>query len=362
MRFIFQCLLFTLLLTSCSGNKQQMCRLSGELTGITDDTLLLWGTDRLYQRIDTIPVKGGKFDVRIPLDTLVEAILYTPDGEQHPLFLERGTRVTLRGSLPDSLYASGSYNDSIYALLDTIRSVIPNDTLLPRQLALQYLRRHPGDPSAVFVVRHFFAEEDPAPVREHVREALSLLNPFMRDYPLIAQLDDQYSRNDEVSLQHSLPTFSIPDKDGVIINRFRYGGRPILLHFWATWSPESREQSRALRPLYESEKKQYRKETDRLAILGISLDSDRSQWLDAVAADSLEWDQACNFRAWDLDLLRRLNITTLPCNILVNDRGSIRGINLTTEQIEEELKAIRKEKEEQEKAQKERERERRARR
>ena len=227
---------------------------------------------------------------------------------------------------------------------------------------MQYLRRHPGDPSAVFVVRHFFAEEDPAPVREHVREALSLLNPFMRDYPLIAQLDDQYSRNDEVSLQHSLPTFSIPDKDGVIINRFRYGGRPILLHFWATWSPESREQSRALRPLYESEKKQYRKETDRLAMLGISLDSDRSQWLDAVAADSLEWDQACNFRAWDLDLLRRLNITTLPCNILVNDRGSIRGINLTLEQIEEELKAIRKEKEEQEKAQKERERERRARR
>ena len=70
MRFIFQCLLFTLLLTSCSGNKQQMCRLSGELTGITDDTLLLWGTDRLYQRIDTILVKGGKFDVRIPLDTL----------------------------------------------------------------------------------------------------------------------------------------------------------------------------------------------------------------------------------------------------------------------------------------------------
>ena len=97
-------------------------------------------------------------------------------------------------------------------------------------------------------------------------------------------------------------------------------------------------------------------------MLGISLDSDRRQWLDAVSADSLEWDQACNFRAWDLDLLRRLNITTLPCNILVNDRGSIRGINLTTEQIEEELKVIRKEKEEQEKAQKERERERRNRR
>ena len=103
MRVIVQCLLFILLLTGCSGNKQQICRFSGELAGITEDTLFLWGTDRLYQRIDTIPVKGGKFDVRIPLDTIVEAILCTPDGKQHPLFLERGTRITLRGSLPDSL-------------------------------------------------------------------------------------------------------------------------------------------------------------------------------------------------------------------------------------------------------------------
>ena len=337
--------LLCLLLLIGSCRRQQpldVCQVSGEITGLADDTLLLWGADQLYPHIDTIPAVGGKFQVTLPIDTLAETVLYTPDGRMYPLFLERGTSVTITGSLGDSLTVTGSVNDSVYALL---RAAQPLDTLQRRDLVLGYLRRHPADPSSVFVVRHFYADgtqiDDAA-----ADEALHELVPLMRDYPFIARLDDYTGKYASIAVGRSIPTFAIPDTAGVAVNRFTYPDQSILLQFWASWSPESRESSRALRSLYERQQK-LRKKEDRLAIIGVSLDSDRAQWRDAIHADTLPWAQLCNFRSWDTDLVQRLGITELPYNILINDRGYIRGINLTPEQIEQEQKVILSEKERQ---------------
>ena len=333
------CLLLTLL-TGCRHQNPDVCTLSGEITGLGDDTLLLWGADHLYPHIDTIPAVGGKFQATLPIDTLAETVLYTPDGRQHPLYLERGTQLTITGSLGDSLLVTGSVNDTLYALLRAAQP-LATDTVQLRALVTGYLRRHPADPTSVYVIRHFYAsgtqiDDDAADA------ALRELVPLMRDYSLIAQLDDYTGKYASIAVGRSIPTFALPDTAGVVTNRFTYPEQSILLQFWASWSPESREHSRALRPLYDAQQK-LRKKEDRLAIVGVSLDSDRRDWLRAIRADSLPWAQLCNFRSWDTDLVQRLGISELPYNILINDRGYIRGINLTPEQIEQEMKVIREE-------------------
>ncbi|MBR1941816.1 MAG: DUF4369 domain-containing protein [Bacteroidaceae bacterium] len=332
------CLLLTLM-GGCHHQPLNSCHISGELAGLSHDTLLLWGADHLYPHIDTIPVVDGRFQADIPIDTLAEAVLYTPDGRQHPLYLERGAQLRITGST-DSLTVSGSVNDSIYALLRSAEA-LKADTAQLRTLVLGYLRRHPAEASSVYVIRHFYASgtaiQDAA-----ADEALRELAPLMRDYPLIARLDDYTGKYTSITVGRNIPTFALPDTAGVVTNRFTYPEQPILLHFWASWSPESRAQARALRPLYEAQQKIRQKE-NRLALVGVSLDSDRHEWFTAIHADTLRWAQLCNFRSWDTDLVQRLGISELPYNILINDRGIIRGINLTPEEIEQELKAIREE-------------------
>ena len=254
-------------------------------------------------------------------------------------------QLTVSGSLGDSLTVSGSVNDTIYALLRQAGQPLYQDSLERQELVLAYLRRHPADATSVFVIRHFYASG--AQIDDASTDAaLHELVPLMRDYPFIAQLDDYTGKYANIAVGRTIPTFSLPDTTGVVVNRFTYPDQSILLQFWASWSPESRARNKALLPLYEQQQK-LRQKADRLAILGVSLDSDRGAWRTAICTDSLPWAQLCNFRSWDTDLVQRLGITELPYNILINDRGSIRGINLTPEQIEQELKVIKEERDKQ---------------
>jgi len=350
--FLPLCLLALTLLGSCSSPKEPSCRITVDVTGLaSDQPLLIWGADRLYQRIDTLYAQDGHLQVSLPIDTIAEAVLLTPDGRQHPLILERDAQLHITGALPDSLTVSGSQNDSIYALLRTASLPQYADSLQRTRLYMQYITRHPDEVGTVYVLRHFLASDTID--RAQLTEALSLLTPLMRDHQLVAQLDNFHGQPDDIAPYKNLPMFGIPDTVGVVVNRFVYNNRPLLLHFWASWNPQSREQARSLRALYDEQQKVRQKE-DRLAILGVSLDAQRQPWLDAIHADSLSWDHVCNFRGWDTDLVKRLHLTELPYTILVNGNGSIRAINPTPDQIRETLKLIKKEKEEDKQAERNR--------
>ena len=74
------------------------------------------------------------------------------------------------------------------------------------------------------------------------------------------------------------------------------------------------------------------------AMLGVSLDTDRAMWLDAVRRDTLEWTQGCDLHGWESDVVKKCYVYALPFNVLVNPKGRIMGINLTPAQVEEKIK------------------------
>ena len=123
------------------------------------------------------------------------------------------------------------------------------------------------------------------------------------------------------------------DTEGKKISRNAFKNQYLLIHFWASWDAASRQSNKEdLRPLYESLKKE-----QKLALLGISLDMDRQAWQDAIRHDGLDWTQACDLKGWETDAVKRLNLTGLPSNILVNSKGRIMGINLTPDEVKEKI-------------------------
>ena len=78
--------------------------MEGEIKGLTNDTLYLYGTDALYDRIDTIYAEKGKFSYNLNIDstvidTLTTAVLLINGHVEYPVFLDKGNQITIKGIL-----------------------------------------------------------------------------------------------------------------------------------------------------------------------------------------------------------------------------------------------------------------------
>ena len=91
------------------------------------------------------------------------------------------------------------------------------------------------------------------------------------------------------------------------------------------------------RRIYKQERK-----NKKFALLGVSLDMNKDTWQKAIKADTLEWEQVCDFSGWNAEIVKQLAIKTLPANILLNPFGKIEGKDMTEEAIKKKLKEIEK--------------------
>ena len=99
------CLLYFLLIAlfACSEKKTDSISLNGEIKGLGNDTIYLYGSD-------TLIVENDKFSTTLSVDTLVSTILLFSDGTEYPLFLDKGNKIQIKGSAAElsSLQISGN--------------------------------------------------------------------------------------------------------------------------------------------------------------------------------------------------------------------------------------------------------------
>jgi len=107
-----------------------------------------------------------------------------------------------------------------------------------------------------------------------------------------------------------------------------YKGKIVLIDFWSSWCGPCRQQIPALKEIY----KKYKNKD--FEIIGISLDKDKTAWLNAIKKDKQNWLQFCELKGWPQDKIARyLNINSIPSNFLLDKNGIILGQDLSPEQI-----------------------------
>jgi len=127
------------------------------------------------------------------------------------------------------------------------------------------------------------------------------------------------------------PDFTQNDSTGKPFSLHSLRGRYVLIHFWAGWSKQCKDEISKLVPLYE----QYNNQ--KFAIIGVSLDSERDTWLKAVADNKMKWLQVSDLKYWDNEVAHLYKIESIPQNILVGPDGKIIDKNLTSAQLETKL-------------------------
>ena len=330
-----------LLLAACGDKKSENVRLSGTLQGMADDTIYLYGTDRYYNRLDTIFVKQGKFVKDIEVDTLVSAWLQFGNGMEYPLYMDKADQIEISGSAskPGLLAVKGnSANEELTRFhQELFGKGLPSEAAVEKA-AEAFIRSHPNSLASIYVLDKYFVQKS-VPDFSKIKELSEQMAGSLKDRLYMEQLLEYLESYEKVSVGKSASYFQIPGVDGKDIRRTDFKDKYLLLYFWASWSDACRETTRQLKQLYKEKKNR-----EKFDILGVSLDVDKEVWKDAVANDTLDWKQGCDLKGWNASLVGQFAVRTLPYNVLLAPSGRIEGRNLTQKEIEEKLAEIAKKK------------------
>jgi peroxiredoxin len=97
-------------------------------------------------------------------------------------------------------------------------------------------------------------------------------------------------------------------------------GNVVALEFWATWCPPCAADAPRWRALYD------RAKPKGFEIVGISLDTSRSQFEAFTRKERMTWPQVRDGKAWEGDRVLDFGVTRLPTVWLLDRKGRLRAV------------------------------------
>ncbi len=333
------CLLYLLLigLSACGGKKTDSISLSGEIKGLGNDTIYLYGADRMHDRMDTLIAEKDKFSATLSADTLVTTILLFSDGTEYPLFLNKGNQIQIKGSMAElsSLQISGNApNKELTDFNQELKGLGTPSGKALEEKAENFITEHPASLASIYLLDKYFVQ-NPQPDLTQIQKLADRMTGELKDRPFMDALLKRIEEEEKVAVGKSAPYFRLRNAEEKDISRSNFKDQYLLIQFWASWDTVSRTNNAMFRRIYKKEQK-----NKNFALLGVSLDLDKKKWQETIKADTLKWEQVCDFSGWSGEIIKQFAIQALPTNILLSPTGRIEGKNLDEKAIENKLKEI----------------------
>jgi peroxiredoxin len=144
----------------------------------------------------------------------------------------------------------------------------------------------------------------------------------------------QYETRETLWVGKMAPDLELPNEKGQPTKISSFRGKYLLVDFWASWCRPCRLENPNVVTAYNQFKGK------NFTILGVSLDKDKNDWLQAIADDQLAWNHISDLQFWNSKAVEVYKFDGIPYNILIDPAGKVIAESLRGEQLENKLKEV----------------------
>lgn len=143
-----------------------------------------------------------------------------------------------------------------------------------------------------------------------------------------------------VAAGNTSPEIATNDKNGKTLQLSALKGSYVLVEFWESGNNEARRNHFEINRVYQKYKDAQFKDGKNFCIYSVSLDTNKDQWLEAMAQDNVSWPcQTIDTKGWNAKSALDFGVSFLPKYYLINGEGVIIKRNILIKDLESIIQA-----------------------
>jgi peroxiredoxin len=365
MKKIFLFLSFSVLLFSCknSADKEKFT-VAGEIKNTPDQKIFL---EELYfsqkppEVLDTAQIKNGKFSSSAIAHEMGLYRLRLEKTDAGFIFINDEKNIPFAADLTNLTINSPAFNTPANKLLkhfmvdvDLLQTSIADHTAALQQLkttqssdsilnAQSQLLNDKKELYKTYIIHYIDTTSNPIMAMiaiGHTREIesaqlekpiASLIKRFPKNETIasvVAQFNELVARkNAQPHIGGIAPEINLPDTSGKLFSLSSLRGKYVLIDFWASWCGPCRAENPNVVEAFNKFKDK------NFTVLGVSLDRDKEQWINAINADKLSWKHVSDLKFWNSAAVALYGFDGIPYNVLIDPQGKIIATELKGSQL-----------------------------
>lgn len=207
------------------------------------------------------------------------------------------------------------------------------------EILAKKIKENPNSFASIMAIQQLRPEEY-LDIYKLLDKGLSEKYPDNKDiksyHGMVQQAEMMVQRTQAIKVGAEAPELILPmpnDKDFALSS---LRGKVVLIDFWASWCAPCRKELPNVKRAYEKYK------SKGFEILGVSLDKDRSAWLEAISKEGLTWPQVSDLKFWQSEACQIYAVQSIPYTVLIDKEGKIIATDLRGAELDKKLAEVLK--------------------